>query len=75
MKMESPIAANRFGLGARPGELERVDKDPVGWLLDQLEGPSRLASDLRDLPPSSSVWKAVTGVNPSLNNWRQTGIN
>jgi uncharacterized protein (DUF1800 family) len=31
------IAANRFGLGARPGELARVAKDPAGWLKSQLE--------------------------------------
>jgi uncharacterized protein (DUF1800 family) len=31
------IAANRFGLGARPGELDRIG-DPAGWLLRQLEG-------------------------------------
>ena len=37
MQMETAIAANRFGLGARPGELKRVDRNPQAWLLDQLE--------------------------------------
>jgi uncharacterized protein (DUF1800 family) len=32
------IAANRFGLGARPGELSRIGSDAQGWLLAQLEG-------------------------------------
>jgi uncharacterized protein (DUF1800 family) len=33
------IAANRFGLGARPGELAAFGDDPRGALLRQLEGP------------------------------------
>ena len=32
------IAVNRFGLGARPGELSRAAGDPQGWLLKQLKG-------------------------------------
>lgn len=38
-RIASAIAANRFGLGARPGELERIESDPRGWLRAQLEGP------------------------------------
>jgi uncharacterized protein (DUF1800 family) len=37
--MEQPagfVALNRFGLGARPGELASVLADPRGWVLDQL---------------------------------------
>jgi uncharacterized protein (DUF1800 family) len=30
------IAANRFGLGARPGDARTIGTDPKGWLLDQL---------------------------------------
>ena len=33
------VAAWRFGLGARPGELEEAASDPEGWLLDQLRAP------------------------------------
>jgi uncharacterized protein (DUF1800 family) len=33
---EAAIAANRFGLGARPGELEAIASDPRGWLKSQL---------------------------------------
>lgn len=40
MKIEAAIAANRFGLGARPGDLPAIAPDPQGWLLDQLQGPS-----------------------------------
>jgi uncharacterized protein (DUF1800 family) len=55
LKTESVIAANRFGLGARPGELERIDNDPQALLLDQLQGPPRLPAELRDLPSSASA--------------------
>ncbi len=48
------IAANRFGLGARPGELDRIKRVQT-WLLDQLRGPSRLPAALQALPHSASV--------------------
>jgi uncharacterized protein (DUF1800 family) len=32
------IAANRFGLGARPGELPNIGADAAGWLLRQVKG-------------------------------------
>jgi uncharacterized protein (DUF1800 family) len=36
--LAAAIAANRFGLGARPGELARVSGDARGWLTAQLAG-------------------------------------
>ena len=33
------VAAARFGLGARPGELDRIGGDARGWLAAQLAGP------------------------------------
>jgi uncharacterized protein (DUF1800 family) len=43
------IAANRFGLGARPGELTSIGSDPRGWLAAQLKGgaPQVSADGLR----------------------------
>jgi len=43
------IAANRYGLGARPGDLGTIGTDPRGWLIEQLAGaPPRLdAPDFR----------------------------
>jgi uncharacterized protein (DUF1800 family) len=55
MTIKSAIAANRFGLGARPGDLERIDKGPATWLLDQLQGPSRQSVELKGLPASADV--------------------
>jgi uncharacterized protein (DUF1800 family) len=35
MTLEATIAANRFGLGATPGQIEAIARDPKGWLLSQ----------------------------------------
>ena len=52
------IAANRFGLGARPGELAAVEKDPARWLEDQLKGaPPVLAGE--GLKPSAETLARV----------------
>lgn len=55
MKYDSAIAANRFGLGAKPGELKKIDSNPRTWLLDQLQGPSRLSGELEGLPDTAEV--------------------
>ena len=43
------VAANRFGLGAKPGELDLIGADARGWLEAQLRGtaPSLAATGLR----------------------------
>ena len=55
MKIESVIAANRFGLGARPGDYDQSLRNPAHWLVDQLQGPPRLAAEIGKLPASASV--------------------
>jgi len=55
VKTEALIAANRFGLGARPGELSRIGDDSRGWLLDQLAGPARQPAELDGLPDTASI--------------------
>ena len=59
MQQTTVIAANRFGLGARPGELGRIGERPRSWLLDQLAGPPRLPGALAALPASAEVLEAV----------------
>lgn len=39
MNVETFIAANRFGLGPRPGELAKIAPNPRGWLESQLVRP------------------------------------
>ncbi len=50
---EAAIAANRFGLGAKPGDAERIGRDARGWLLAQLE--PRRAPRSADPPTSARV--------------------
>jgi len=59
MQQAAAIAANRFGLGARPGDLARIDQDPQAWLIDQLEGPARTPDAIAGLPHSSAVLAEV----------------
>ena len=65
MKTETVIAANRFGLGARPGDLDTIDRNPEGWLIDQLQGPSRMPADLRRLPDTAELVVEAQGIRRS----------
>ena len=65
------IAANRFGLGARPGELARAGKQPRSWLLDQLQGPSRQPAEIRRLPRSDKVLIEVQDVRRERREMRE----
>lgn len=50
---QAATAANRFGLGARPGELAAAAGDPRGWLLAQLRADPRAPSVFAGLPASA----------------------
>jgi uncharacterized protein (DUF1800 family) len=50
MSLEGVIAANRFGLGAKPSEVAAVSRDPRGWLLGQLTPEQELPAPLQALP-------------------------
>src|SRR5476651_728780 len=50
MSLQSVIAANRFGLGAKPGDVARIAGDPKGWLLAQLTPETELPAPLYALP-------------------------
>jgi len=45
-KQEAFIALNRFGLGAAVGDLDRVARDPRGWLTGQLADPAAIPPEL-----------------------------
>ena len=38
MSLDGALAANRFGLGAKPGEIDQASRDPKAWLRSQLGG-------------------------------------
>jgi uncharacterized protein (DUF1800 family) len=50
---DAAIAANRFGLGARPGDLARIAGDPRGWLRAQLTPEAALPAPLAALPSTA----------------------
>lgn len=52
-RIEAALAVNRFGLGARPGEMAQAAADPRSWLLRQLDAEAPLPPGLAGLPPGS----------------------
>jgi len=71
MKINAAIAANRFGLGSRPGDLKTIDRDPANWLLDQLQGPSRQPGELKGLPATAEVLLEVQDLRRKRREMRQ----
>ena len=55
---DTVVAANRFGLGARPGELERIGGEPRGWLKSQIAGTPLAPGELGVLKPSDEILRA-----------------
>ncbi|MDE2494861.1 MAG: DUF1800 domain-containing protein [Alphaproteobacteria bacterium] len=53
MSLEGAIAAHRFGLGARAGEIETASQAPKDWLMGQLDGPADQPQALDDQPLQS----------------------
>ncbi len=66
------IAANRFGLGARPGELRRIAADPRGWLKAQLTPEAAPPIEVAALPHTADAaaafynWVASIGIAPGV---------
>jgi uncharacterized protein (DUF1800 family) len=48
-------ATNRFGLGARPGELSEINSDPRGWLASQIIKTSQMPDEMQELEPSNET--------------------
>ena len=71
MKTATVIAANRFGLGARPGDFASIDGNPRSWLIDQLQGPSRKPGELRQLPETSELLVEARGIRRMQRERRQ----
>ena len=65
---QAAIAANRFGLGARPGDLKTIAGDPRGWLLAQLTPEQAPPAPLAALPATAAAsgefltWLASLGL-------------
>lgn len=59
-KNAAVIAANRFGLGARPGELNIIGDDPRTWLIAQLDGARTIPALIAQLPAAPQAFKMYT---------------
>lgn len=66
------LAANRFGLGARPGELTDIGDDPRGWLIKQITGSRPLPPEMSALPSSATAFKTYAQVRQQRRQERQT---
>ena len=57
--LQASIAATRFGLGARPGEIEAARSDPQGYLLAQIrrEGADQPSGNLPDAAASFDLYR------------------
>jgi uncharacterized protein (DUF1800 family) len=57
--LAAAIAANRFGLGARPGDLDIVVKGPEDWLARQLKGTPPTVDGVGLRPASQTLAQAI----------------
>ena len=69
-KLDSAIAVNRFGLGARPGELGTLVGDGRDWLRAQLKDPPPQLSDSR-LRSSSDILVEALALRKEIRQSRQ----
>ncbi len=66
-RLEGAIAATRFSLGARPGEIEAASSDPRGWLKAQIRSDAGVIAQ-GDLMSTEQIYAArredYAGVTP-----------
>jgi uncharacterized protein (DUF1800 family) len=67
MTLDAVVAANRFGLGARPGELDRARGDARAWLQQQIVGTRPLPQELGRLPSSAEIFKTCSELRRDRN--------
>ncbi|MEM9044883.1 MAG: DUF1800 domain-containing protein [Pseudomonadota bacterium] len=53
------IALNRFGLGVGPEEARAVDRDPRGWIQDQIQPRQEISPMLAQFPGASEINKEI----------------
>ena len=67
------IATNRFGFGARPGDLALAATDPRGWLLTQIGTPYRMPGDLAGLASGREILAAFQQARESRADAKRAG--
>jgi uncharacterized protein (DUF1800 family) len=73
MTLDVVIAANRFGLGARPGELARARGDARAWLQRQIAGSRPVPDEIRRLPASAEIFKTYSELRRERNEAKSDG--
>ncbi len=65
-KLEGAIAATRFGMGARPGEIAAASSDPRGWLKSQIKADAAIvpSTGLLSIPDVFKARAEAYGGNP-----------
>ncbi|MEL7449631.1 MAG: DUF1800 family protein [Pseudomonadota bacterium] len=69
MNKQTIIAVNRFGLGARPGELSQAGDDYRRWLMQQVEIPAPAA--VSGAPVSASTLREVESLRMAMRGARK----
>jgi len=67
LNTKATIAANRFGLGAHPGDLKAIGNNANRWLIDQLQGPPRTPESIASLPGSARTLVEVDAARKMQN--------
>ncbi|HEY1385211.1 MAG TPA: DUF1800 domain-containing protein [Dongiaceae bacterium] len=67
------IATQRFGLGARPGELGDIAEGPQAWLLAQIRADARLPAALADIRPSNERFVELAEARQERKEMKQSG--
>ncbi|MEM6903514.1 MAG: DUF1800 family protein, partial [Pseudomonadota bacterium] len=57
--IQASIAASRFGLGPRPGDLDLIARDHRGWVLRQAQRPAPAPSQIAAMPSSAALGNTV----------------
>ncbi|MBV6633946.1 MAG: DUF1800 domain-containing protein [Alphaproteobacteria bacterium] len=57
--IQASIAASRFGLGVRPGELDGIARDHRGWILSQIQQPAAVPRQIAAMPSSAQLGNTV----------------
>ncbi|MGO9802224.1 MAG: DUF1800 domain-containing protein [Steroidobacteraceae bacterium] len=71
-QLSSTIAANRFGLGARPGDLEAIGGDGRDWLRAQLAAAAPVLTD-EGLQPSTEILGQAFALQREIQLERRSG--
>lgn len=67
MTLDAEVAVNRFGLGARPGELDRARGDARAWLQKQIVGSRPLPEEIGRLQSSAEIFKTYSELRRDRN--------